>query len=217
MKKGLTELVFVLDRSGSMAGLEKDTIGGYNALLSKQRSAEGEAVVTTVLFDDRIELLHDRIDLRGVSSVTEQDYYVRGSTALLDAMGMAIEKTINARRMTDEALQPENTLIAIITDGYENASRRFTYEQVHALVTRQRERWGWEFLFIGANMDAIGQAQRFGIGADRAVTRHNDSMGTQVQYAALEKAARAVRARQPLTETWGHDITEDYCRRGGKQ
>ena len=189
MKKGLTELVFVLDRSGSMSGLEKDTIGGYNALLKKQQSAEGEAVVTTVLFDNHIELLHDRIDIRGVSPVTERDYYVRGSTALLDAMGMAIEKTINARRKTAEAMQPENTLIAIITDGLENASRRFTYEQVHALVTQQRERWKWEFLFIGANMDAIAQAQRFGIAADRAVTRHNDTQGTQIQYEALEKAA----------------------------
>lgn len=149
--------------------------------------------------------------------MTERDYYVRGSTALLDAMGIAIEKTINARRKTAEAMQPENTLIAIITDGYENASRRFTYEQVHALVTQQKERWAWEFLFIGANMDAIAQAQRFGIAADRAVTRYNDSQGTQVQYNALERAARTMRASQPLDADWGLDITRDYHSRGGKR
>lgn len=210
MKKDLTELVFILDRSGSMAGLEGDTIGGYNALLKKQKAEKGEALVTTVLFDDRIELVHDRINIKGVHPITNKDYFVRGSTALLDAIGVSIGKAVNAHRHTAEEERPGKTLFVIITDGYENASHRFTFEKIREMVSLEQEKYGWEFLFIGANMDAIDQAQRFGIRQDRAATRHNDAQGTKVQYDALNKAVSSLRACSCVPEDWGEAIDQDF-------
>lgn len=216
MKKDLTELVFILDRSGSMSGLESDTIGGYNALLEKQKAEMGDAVVTTVLFDDRIELLHDRIGIKGVKQVTDKEYFVRGSTALLDAIGISIDKIVNARRHQAESEQPEKTMFIITTDGYENASTRFTYERIRHMVTREQEKYGWEFLFIGANMDAIATAQRFGIRADRASTRHADQQGTQLQYEVLSQAISYNRINNSLPLDWKDEIDRDYQARGKK-
>ena len=216
MKKDLTELVFILDRSGSMSGLESDTVGGYNALLQKQKAEAGDAVVTTVLFDDRIELLHDRIGIKGVREVTDKEYFVRGSTALLDAIGVSIDKIVNARKHQDESEQPEKTMFIITTDGYENASTRFTYEQIRHMVTREQEKYGWEFLFIGANMDAIAAAQRFGIHADRASTRHSDGKGAQLQYEVLNQAISYNRVNKSMPSDWSGEIDRDYEARGKK-
>ncbi len=216
MKKDLTELVFILDRSGSMAGLEQDTIGGYNALLKKQKSEAGDAIITTVLFDDRIEMLHDRIGIRGVQPVTEKDYFVRGSTALLDAIGISIDKTVNAHRHTAEEERPGKTLFVNTTDGLENASKLFTYEKVKQMVSHERDKYGWEFLFIGANMDAIDAAQRFGIHANRAATRHNDAIGTQVQYNAINEAVSSLRMSDHVPQDWSAVIDLDYQARSKK-
>jgi uncharacterized protein YegL len=216
MKKDLTELVFILDRSGSMSGLESDTIGGYNTLLQKQKAETGDALITTVLFDDRIELLHDRIGVKGVQEVTEKEYFVRGSTALLDAIGYSIDKIVNTRRHTSESEQPEKTMFVITTDGYENASKRFTYEQINHMITREQEKYGWEFLFIGANMDAVATAQRFGIHADRASTRHNDAQGTQIQYDAVNCAVSFMRTNKSMPMDWSEEIDKDYKAREKK-
>ncbi|MEH6958101.1 vWA domain-containing protein, partial [Neobacillus drentensis] len=179
MKRNLTELVFILDKSGSMAGLEADTIGGYNAMLKKQQKAEGEAVVTTALFDHDYELLHDRINIRGISPITEKDYEVGGTTALLDAIGFTIQKIINVQKRTSEEERAEKVLFVITTDGMENASREFTTDKIKKLVQHQKDTYGWEFLFLGANIDAIATAARFGIGEDFAVEYHADHEGTQ--------------------------------------
>ena len=216
MRSDLTELVFLLDRSGSMGGLESDTIGGYNALLEKQKNVPGEAVVTTVLFDDRYELLHDRITLKGISPITGKDYYVRGNTALLDAIGMSIQKIENAHRHTDESQRPGRTLMVITTDGRENASREYTYQKVRQMIEHQKEEFGWEFLFLGANIDAIGTAGKFGITADRAVTYHADSAGTRLNYDVVSDAAACLRTSCPLDGSWKERIDQDYQKRGKK-
>lgn len=210
MKTNRTELVFILDRSGSMSGLEADTIGGYNALLDKQKKQEGEATVTTVLFDDRYELLHDRIDLQGVAPITEKQYYVRGTTALLDAIGRTIQKTVNAQRNTAPQLRADKVLFVITTDGCENASREFSYEQIQAMVEREKREYGWEFLFLGANIDAIATARRFGIGADRAVNYHADSEGTRLNYEVVGEAVCCVRAGAPMQASWKERIERDF-------
>lgn len=183
MNTNRTELVFILDRSGSMSGLESDTIGGYNAMLEKQKKEAGEATVTTVLFDDQYELLHDRIDLKGIAPITDREYYVRGCTALLDAIGKTIQKIANVQKHTSSENRADKVLFVITTDGMENASREYTYDKIRALVERQKQEYGWEFLFLGANIDAISTARRFGIGADRAVNYHADSQGTRLNYA----------------------------------
>src|SRR5574344_1332331 len=182
MKKNLTELVFILDRSGSMAGLEGDTIGGFNAMIEKQRGEPGEAVISTVLFDNETEVIHDRIPLDRVPRLTEKEYYVRGCTALLDAVGGAIHHIGNVHKYAREEDRPEKTLFVITTDGMENASRRYTYEKVKAMIERQRKRFGWEFIFLGANIDAVEVAGRFGIKANRAVNYECDSEGTKLNY-----------------------------------
>ena len=179
MKKNLTELVFILDRSGSMAGLEADTIGGFNAMLEKQRGEPGEALISTVLFDNETEVIHDRLPLDRVPALTEKDYYVRGCTALLDAVGGAIHHIGNVHRYARAEDVPEKTLFVITTDGMENASRRYTYEKVKSMIQRQREQYGWEFLFLGANIDAAREAARFGIRSDCAADSHADSSGTE--------------------------------------
>lgn len=216
MRNDLTELVFLLDRSGSMGGLESDTIGGYNALLEKQKAMPGEAMVTTVLFDDQYELLHDRITLKGISPITGQDYYVRGNTALLDAIGKTIHKIENAHRHTDESQRPGKTLMVITTDGLENASREYTCQKVRQMIEHQKEEFGWEFLFLGANIDAISAAGKFGIAADRAVTYHADSVGTRLNYEAVSDAASCLRASCPLDGSWKERIDKDYKKRKGE-
>ncbi len=194
MRKNLTEIVFILDRSGSMSGLEADTIGGYNSLIEKQKKEEGEAIVSTVLFDDTQEVLHDRVDLEKMKPITDKEYYVRGCTALLDAVGGAIHHIGNVHKYAREEDRPEKTLFIITTDGMENSSRRYTYDKVKKMVERQKSKYGWEFLFLGANIDAIEVAGRFGIGADRAVNYECDSIGTEVNYKVLSKAVSRVRA-----------------------
>lgn len=194
MKTNRTELAFILDRSGSMCGLEADTIGGYNAMLEKQKKEAGEAIVTTVLFDDQYELLHDRIDLRGIAPITDREYYVRGSTALLDAIGKTIQKIANIQKRTAPEFRADRVLFVITTDGHENASREYSYSKVKALLERQKKQYDWEFLFLGANIDAIATAQRFGIEADRAVDYHADGEGTQLNYQVLSETVSCVRA-----------------------
>ena len=218
MRKNLTEIVFILDRSGSMSGLEADTIGGYNSLIEKQKKEVGEAYVSTVLFDDKAEVLHDRVDLRKIQPMTDKDYYVRGCTALLDAVGGAIHHIGNVHKYAREEDRPEKTLFIITTDGMENSSRIYTYEKVKRMVERQKEKYGWEFLFLGANIDAAAEAERFGIRKDRAVDYHADHKGTAVNYRALSKAVSCVRNcdRDDLEEClvgWDEDIRADYQRR----
>ena len=220
MRKGLTEIVFILDRSGSMSGLEADTIGGYNSLIEKQKKEEGEAFVSTVLFDDRCEVLHDRMRLDQISPLTDRDYYVRGCTALLDAVGGAIHHIGNVHKYAREEDRPEKTIFIITTDGMENSSRHYSYDRVKHMVERQKEKYGWEFLFLGANIDAAAEAGRFGIGADRAVQYHSDSVGTEVNYRVLSKAVSKVRkcedvcAMAEVLTDWDEEIREDYRKRG---
>ena len=210
MKKNLTELVFILDRSGSMAGLEGDTIGGFNAMLQKQRGEPGEALISTVLFDNKTEVIHDRVPLDRVSALTEKEYFVRGCTALLDAVGGAIHHIGNVHKYAREEDRPEKTLFVITTDGLENASRRYTYDKVKAMIERQRERYGWEFLFLGANIDAAREAARFGIRADCAADYHADSMGTEAVYESVCEAVCQVRRAAPLKASWKQRIDADF-------
>ena len=213
MKKNLTELVFTLDRSGSMAGLEADTIGGFNAMIEKQKGEEGEAVVSTVLFDHLSEVIHDRVDLQKIRPMTRKEYYVRGCTALLDAVGRAIHHIGNVHKYAREEDRPEKTLFVITTDGMENASREYTYDRVRRMIERQRERHGWEFIFLGANIDAAREAARFGISEDRAANYHADSQGTAVIYEAVSEAVCNVRASRPMRTDWKRQVDEDYQKR----
>lgn len=208
MKKNLTELVFILDRSGSMRGLESDTVGGYNALLDKQRKEDGEAVVTTVLFDDGYELLHDRIPLTGIADITTKEYYVRGCTALLDAVGRTITKVENAQAHTLESQRPEKTLFVITTDGLENASKEYRLDSVKAMINRCRER-GWEFLFLGANMDAVKTAGAMGIAPERSVNYHADAVGTTATFASVSCAVSEMR-HGIMGNKWRKAVDEDY-------
>lgn len=214
MKKNLTELVFILDRSGSMQGLEGDTIGGFNAMLEKQKKEPGEAFVSTVLFNDQTEVLHDRMELGKVRPITDKEYYVRGCTALLDAVGGAIHHIGNIHKYARREDVPEKTMFIIITDGYENASRRYDYETVWRMIQRQKEKYGWEFLFLGANIDAAKEAARFGIGADRAVNYKCDEAGTALNYEVISEAVCSVRAARPLGADWKRRIDEDVQKRG---
>ena len=214
MKKNLTELVFILDRSGSMAGLEKDTIGGFNAMIEKQKDEPGEAYVSTVLFDNLSEVIHDRVKLENVPQMTRKEYYVRGCTALLDAVGGAIHHIGNVHKYAREEDRPEKTLFVITTDGLENASRRYTYDKVKAMIRRQKEQYGWEFLFLGANIDAAKEAARFGIDADRAANYHADHTGTAVIYEAVSEAVCCVREARPMAADWKRSIDEDFRKRG---
>ena len=216
MKKNLTELVFILDRSGSMAGLEADTIGGFNAMIEKQKNEPGEALVSTVLFDNENEVIHDRVDIQRVAPMTDREYYVRGCTALLDAVGGAIHHIGNVHKYAREEDIPEKTLFVITTDGMENASRKYTYERVKDMICRQQEKYGWEFLFLGANIDAAREAARFGICAERAANYHADSEGTAVIYEAVSEAVCSVRAHRPMAASWKKRIDEDYQGRGGR-
>ena len=210
MKKGLTEIVFILDRSGSMAGLEKDTIGGFNAMLEKQRRGEGQALISTVLFSNESAVIHDRVDAREVPPLTEREYFVCGCTALLDAVGGAIHHIGNVHKYAREEDRPERTLFVITTDGMENASRHYDLRRVRAMIERQKARYGWEFLFLGANIDAVDTAARLGIDADRAANFHCDARGTQLNYEAVSDAVSAMRCAAPLRADWKERIDSDF-------
>ena len=213
MRKNLTEIVFILDRSGSMAGLEAETIGGFNSLIEKQRREEGEAIISTVLFDNFSEVIHDRVPLDKITEMTQDEYYVRGCTALLDAVGGAVHHIGNVHKYAREEDRPEHTLFVITTDGMENASRRYSYEEVRRMIERQKEKYGWEFLFLGANIDAAKEAARFGICEDRAVNYHCDSEGTALNYEVLADACCDVRAARPIQAGWKKRIDEDFRKR----
>ena len=217
MKKGLTELVFILDRSGSMSGLESDTIGGYNAMLEKQKKEPGKAVISTVLFDDRYELLHDRINLQGIEPITDKEYFVRGSTALLDAVGNTINKIGNVQKHTAEDERAEHIMLVITTDGMENASREFSYEKVRQMIEHQKSKYSWEFIFLGANIDAIAAAERFGISKDRAANYNADSEGTLLNYEVISETVSCMRASRAISEDWKDRIEEDFKKRGIKK
>lgn len=202
MKKNLTEIIFILDRSGSMSGLEADTIGGFNSMIEKQKKADGEAMISTVLFDNVSEVIHDRVSVLDIQPMTDKDYTVRGCTALLDAIGGAIHHIGNIHKYARAEDVPEHTLFVITTDGMENASRHYNAERVKQMIERQKARYGWEFLFLGANIDAVETARHFGIGADRAVNYHSDSAGTQLNYEVLSEAICAVRGSVQLGADW---------------
>lgn len=221
MKKGLTEIVFILDRSGSMGGLENDTIGGYNSMIAKQKTEEGEALISTVLFDNETEVLHDRVPLSKIEPITEKEYYVRGSTALLDAIGGAIHHIGNIHKYARKEDVPEKTLFIITTDGMENSSREYTYEKIKKMVEKQKEKYGWEFIFLGANIDAVSVANRFGVDRSRAVRYECDGAGTKLNYKMMSKmvsCARACGSAKEMAAAFDSDemlseIRDDYAKR----
>ena len=206
----LTELVFVLDRSGSMSGMEADTIGGFNSMIEKQKKEEGKAFVSTVLFDHETEVIHDRVDLQRVSKMTDKEYYVRGCTALLDAVGGAIKHIGNIHKYARREDVPEKTMFIIITDGMENASRKYSTEKVKQMIERQKEKYGWEFIFLGANIDAVEAAGNIGIPPAMAVDYHCDSQGTKLNYDVISDAVCAVRACGSMASDWRQRIDEDF-------
>ncbi len=210
MKNNITELVFILDRSGSMQGLEADTIGGFNSLIEKQKKEDGECFVSTVLFDDETEVLYDRVKLAEIKPMTDKDYYVRGCTALIDAVGGAIRHIGNIHKYARNEDVPEKTMFVIITDGMENASRKYSSDEVKKMIERQKEKYGWEFLFIGANIDAVETATRIGINADRAANYHSDRRGTRSVYESVGNAVKMCCKRAPLSDDWRKEIDEDF-------
>ncbi len=213
MRTQRIELIFILDRSGSMSGLESDTIGGYNAMLKEQKEKPGEACVTTVLFDHTYELLHDRIDIRNVEEITENEYFVRGTTALLDAVGMTVNRMVNVQKQAEDSQKAGKVLFVIVTDGLENASREYTFKQVKSMITYEQERYGWEFLFLGANIDAAAAAQSFGINADRAARYHADRAGTRLNYATVSATVSEMRECGSISASWKEKIDRDYKKR----
>ena len=210
MKKNLTEIVFILDRSGSMGGLVDDTIGGFNSMIRKQADAEGQAYVSTVLFDNQTDVIHDRVDIRNVSPMTPKEYFVGGCTALIDAIGGAIHHIGNVHKYAREEDRPEHTIFVITTDGMENASRHYTSDEVKAMARKEKEQYGWEFLFLGANIDAVETAARFGIGRDRAVNFHSDSRGQALNYKVVSEAVCQLRCSAPLGANWKDEIEADF-------
>ena len=218
MKKGLTEIVFILDRSGSMSGLESDTIGGYNSMIEKQKKEEGEALISTVLFDGQTDVLHDRVPLDKISPITEKEYYVRGSTALLDAVGGAIRHIGNVHKYAREEDVPEKTLFIITTDGMENSSRQYSYDKVKKMIEKQKEKYHWEFIFLGANIDAVGVADRFGVDRQHAVRYECDSAGTALNFQVMNKmvsCARGAKSAKAMNEAFCSkemldEVREDY-------
>ena len=218
MKTNLTELVFILDRSGSMGGLESDTIGGFNSMLAKQQAEPGECRITTVLFDNEYEVLHDRIDIKAVSAITDSEYFVRGQTALLDAVGRTINKIGGVQKNTAEDFRAEKVLFVITTDGMENASREFGYDKIKSMIEHQKSKYGWEFIFLGANIDAVEVAGRFGIAGNRSQSFHNDSEGVALNYCVVSEAVSSLRAAPKgagLHDAWGGKIQADFIKRGG--
>ena len=217
MKKGLTEMVFILDRSGSMCGLEKDTIGGFNSMIKQQKQAEGSAVVSTVLFDDEIKVLHDRVAIDKIREMTDEDYFTCGCTALLDAVGGAIHHIGNIHKYARNDDVPEKTIFVIITDGLENSSRRYNLAKVKKMISRQKEKYGWEFLFVGANIDAVHTAGAMGIQEDNAVDYVADSEGTEVVYSVLSETVINIREKGKMQSDWQSAIREDYNSRNREQ
>lgn len=216
IKNGITELVFILDRSGSMSGLESDTIGGFNAMIEKQKKEEGECYVSTVLFDNISEVLHDRVKLSEIKPMTDEEYTVRGCTALVDAIGGAIHHIGNVHKYARPEDVPEHTVFVITTDGMENASRNYSSDKVKQMIERQKEKYGWEFLFIGANIDAVETASQYGIGSDRAVNYNADKVGTDILYKSVSAVVSNVRCSRPIGAKWSDELDKDYKRRGKK-
>ena len=212
MKKNLTEIVFILDRSGSMSGLEGDTIGGFNGILEKQKKQPGEALISTVLFDHESEVIHDRVDLQKIPPLTEKEYFVRGCTALLDAVGGAIHHISNVHKYIREEDRPEKTLFVITTDGMENASREYTYDRVKQMIEQKKEA-GWDFIFLGANIDAAKEAARFGISLDCAADYHADTLGTKTMYDAVNDAVCCARESRPMSAEWKRKVDKDFRKR----
>ncbi|MFV0520595.1 MAG: vWA domain-containing protein [Lachnospirales bacterium] len=210
MKKGLTEVVFIIDKSGSMSGLEADTIGGYNSFLKKQKEEEGEAVITTVLFDNNYELLHDRINVKGVNYITDKDYFVEGTTALLDAIGKSVMKIRNVQKNTAEEEKAENVIFVIITDGMENASREFSESKIKSIIEHQKKKYNWEFIFLGANIDAITTAKYYGIAENRAVNYSADKEGTLLNFDVVCNTISSVRQKKGILENWSEKIKSDF-------
>ena len=213
MKKNLTELVFILDRSGSMAGLGSGPIGGFNAMIDKQKKTVGEAIVSTVLFDNVSVVIHDRVDVQKIEPMTVEQYFVRGCTALLDAIGGAIHHIGNVHKYARNEDVPEKTMFIITTDGMENASCRYTAERVKQMIERQKAKYGWEFMFLGANIDAVETAGRIGIDANRAVNYHSDSVGTRLNYEVVSEAVCCMRACAAIPDDWAERIERDYLER----
>ena len=209
MKKGLTEIVFILDKSGSMSGLEKDTIGGYNSFLERQRKIDGEAFVSTLLFSDRSEVIHDREPIEKVNPMTDEQYYVEGCTALLDAIGGAIHHIGNVHKYARDEDRPEKTVFVITTDGQENSSHEYTYDKIKKMIEHQQEKYGWEFLFLGANMDAISEASKLGIRQDRAVRYECDEVGTALNYECMCDTITEIRTGKAMSGNWKRRI-DDY-------
>lgn len=216
MKKGLTEVVFILDRSGSMSGLEGDTIGGFNSMIEKQKKEEGDALVSTILFDNYSEVLHDRVEVSKIEPLTDRDYTVRGCTALLDAIGGAIHHIGNVHKYARNEDVPEHTIFIITTDGMENASHQYSREKIKAMIERQKTKYGWEFLFLGANIDAIETARSYGIDQDRAVEYNCDSVGTGLNFEAMSDAITTMRCSAPLTADWKKKVEADRKKRKTK-
>lgn len=220
MKKGLTELVFILDRSGSMHGLQSDTIGGFNGMLEKQKKKDGEANVTTVLFNDVYEIVHDHFPIGMVQPLTEKDYEAFGFTALLDAVGKTIQKMVNIQRHLPKHARAEKVIFVIMTDGMENSSRKYSYEKVKKMIEKQKEKHGWEFMFLGANMDAVSEAEKVGIGADRSVTFQNDSQGIAINYEVVEDTITQMRTATNMADvdgSWKEEIEKDFAHRGAEK
>jgi len=213
MKNNLTELVFILDRSGSMAGLESDTIGGFNSLIDKQKSEAGHAFVSTILFDNISETIHDRLNIQDVLPLSDKEYYVRGCTALLDAIGSTIHHIQTIHKYARPEDVPGRTLFVITTDGMENASHNYTTEQIKSLIEEKKEKNGWDFLFLGANIDAVETAGRIGIRPEMAANYHSDHEGTQLNYAVLSETVCAFRAGEPIAKDWKAQIDADFSGR----
>lgn len=214
MNNNLTEIVFILDRSGSMAGLEDDTIGGFNAMLEKQKKETGEAFLSTILFSDESVVLYDRVDIRKAEPMNEQQYQVQGCTALLDAIGGAVHHIANVHKYAREEDRPGKTIFVITTDGMENSSRHYSYDKVQRMVKHEQEKYGWEFLFLGANMDAISAARSFGIREDRAVRYAGDRKGTNLNFRVVSDTIGSVRCNRPISADWSAEIREDVQERG---
>ena len=210
MKKDLVEMVFILDRSGSMEGLEKDTIGGFNSMINKQKKIPGEALVSTVLFDDAYEVLHNRKSIKEVPSLTHEEYFVRGSTAILDAIGRSLKKMISVYRRLKDEEKPEKTIFVITTDGMENASREFTSTQIKQMIEKQKEKYQWEFIFLGANIDAVRTARDFGIRKDRVANYHSDEQGTALNYDAISETISEFRVNHCINSNWNDEINKDF-------
>lgn len=212
-KNNLTELVFILDRSGSMSGLEADTIGGYNAMLDKQKKEEGDANVTTVLFDDKVEMLNQRVSLKELSKLTEKEYYVRGCTALLDAIGQTIQYMGNVQKYAKEEDRAGKVLFVITTDGYENSSKEYTYDKIKKMIKNQKNHYNWEFIFLGANIDAVETAKQVGIDEEYATNYVADSYGTELNYKAVNEAISYCRSEGKINKRWKDKVEKDYTER----